>query len=313
MEKLCFTRYNLCMQKNVTLPLISITLNIRAGRIPVSWTVREIEVPEVREACTDPNCEHHEHPTGFCDKGRLLVRGATERTFWPRVKSHSQVENLSDPLTLRAELFRTFNGVWADKNRDPELVEQSVLMFLDRIGAWRIVPAERSMWVDRAEAKMGMRTSATFLHRSVVDAYVVPFTLDELLDEIEYWYRVIKASTNSAKLKKAFASPPDNGLISDQFWFAQGAIIANTLPVSLEWEGRYSHGVVEPITGSELFAALAWADALNRGTLPQVCAHCKTRFNYHRKRTHCTCACAHAAAVSAYKRRKRADKATKIP
>jgi len=219
--------------------------------------------------------------------------------FWPQVVTTAKtgdavVSDLEDPLELRAVLFRSLNTKWS---------ERTAQEFLDRVGAWRIVPGGvPENWAE------GTYATIAFRHRFAVGVRVLPVTLDELRTETAYWYGLLGPLGNSAKMKKAFgAAPPPDARPADHFAFATDAHFNNTLPVSLEWQGASPRAVIEPLSASELLAAAAWADVAGCAE-PQVCARCHTRFTWPRKKTYCLGDCAHQVAVRTYKRKKAAEK-----
>src|SRR6266700_2294365 len=68
-----------------------IALDIRAGRIPVRWSVRDHHNPEVRDS-----------------SGKVLWKGEIERVCWPQVElskwGDAEVVEVESPLDLRAQL-----------------------------------------------------------------------------------------------------------------------------------------------------------------------------------------------------------------
>jgi hypothetical protein len=265
------------MQKMSPIPSFAITLDIRAGRIPVRWTIRDAKIVEQRDI-----------------DGRVIVAAAVQRVFWPQVqtigKSHDAVVNdLEDALELRTALFRSLNARWN---------EESALALLNKVGAWRIEPSGvREHWLE------GTYATLAFRHRPAFGCRVVPVTLEDIQRDTEYWYGLLGTLGNTAKMKKAFAAPPPADAIpADQFAFATEAHFFNTLEVSLEWQGEHPRAVVEPLTASELLSAAAWADVVSR-TDAQVCARCQTRFTWPRKKVYCLADCAHRVAVRTYKRK----------
>jgi hypothetical protein len=264
------------MQKMSPISTFEIALDIRAGRIPVRWTVRDSHRPEERDS-----------------SGRVIWKSEVERVFWPQVElnkwGEAVVAEIEGPLDLRAHLFKAVNTNWSEK---------AVLAFLDRAGAWRILPAARE-----EEWAKGTYANVEFLHRYRTAVQILAVTVKELREEAEYWYRLLQCLGDPAKLKKAFRPPPGGeARISDVIMFGLETRSKNTLPVSLEWQGRDPRAVIETITAAELLAAAAWADVASH-TGPQVCGHCMTRFASARKKKYCRPDCGHAVAVRNYKRK----------
>jgi hypothetical protein len=262
------------------IPTFAIALEIRAGRIPVRWTARDHRVEELRDV-----------------EGRVLDKVRTERVLWPEVVTakggDTEVGELDGPLDLRAFLFKALNT-----NRS----ERAALAFLDRVGAWRIVPGgvpEVEVWAK------GTYTRFAYRHRFALNMRVLPVPLDELWGEAEYWYQrqCLLGEPKKKKMKKAFSQPPQaSARPHDIFSYAAEAHFANTLPVSLEWSGTDPRAVVEPVTATELLAVAAWADVAGKVPL-YVCARCHTRFASPRKRKYCLGECGHLEAVRNHKRK----------
>jgi hypothetical protein len=259
---------------------IAIALNIRSGRIPVRWTVREGHWAEGRGA-----------------DGKLLWPGGKERVFWPEVIQTAgvvKVREIDEPLDLRARLFKAFNTNWS---------ESTALDILDRVGAWRAAKA-----TGNEQEPEGRRANVAYGHRLELNLCVSPVTLDQLRSDTERWYRLSGVLGNPAKLRAEFKEPPNaDSRPHDLVAFAGDSHFNNTLRVSMEWHGKAPRAVVETITAWELMVATAWADVVGK-VEPQVCAYCGTRFTSPRIKTHCLGECAHLFAVRAYKRRKALEK-----
>lgn len=264
------------MQKMSPIQTFEIALDIRAGRIPIRWTVRDYEKPEV----SDPS-------------GRVISKGEVGRLFWPQVEKTRwggvEVTEIDGPLDLRAQLFKAVNTNWN---------ENAVLGFLDRVGAWSIYPSERE-----EEWAKGRYANVEFLHRRTDLVEIIALTDRELRTEVKRWYRLLQMLDDSARLKKAFRAPPaPDARVSDVIMFGLETRLYNTLPVSLEWHGRDPRAVIETVSATELLAAAAWADvASHTGT--QVCNNCMTRFASTRKKRYCRWECGHAVAVRNHKRK----------
>ena len=272
------------MLKMSPISSLPIALRIRAARIPVQWMVRESQRHEVRDV-----------------DGRVIDKGGVERVFWPQV-IHSagivEVTEIEDPLDLRTQLFKLFHT-----NR----TESAALDFLNRAGAWQIVEDEgkQEPWAKGTYAKV------TYGHRQVFGLRVVAITLDDLLGDVKHWYRLIGALRNPTKLRAEFKQPPPtNARPYDLSVYATEAHFSNTLPVSLEWQGKDPYAVVETITVSELMIAAAWADVVS-GAEDQVCARCQTRFTWPRKKKYCRWECGHLVAVRNHKRKLALEKQKK--
>jgi hypothetical protein len=283
---LVFLGINFYMKNMSPMPTLSIALRIKAGRIPVRWEVRESRLAEIRD-----------------DKGKVLSKAKRERVFCPQVEATKwgddvEVGEIEDPIDKRAELFRLFNG---------DRTEGAALKFLNSIGAWRIVdgdPALRSSY-------RGTFANIAFGHRYALGVRVLETTLDEMLGDIERWRKLINALRNPARLKAHYKEPPAiDARPADHFSFAVESSVTNTLPVSLEWSGKYPHAVIETLSAWELMSAAAWADVVG-GLKLQVCAECKTPFTSPRKKKHCLWECGHRAAVRGYKQREAAKKKSK--
>jgi len=253
------------MQKMSPIP---IAINIRAGRIPVNWTVRE-----------------HPNP----------LDGAVERVFWPQADATSwgdaEIAEIEDPLDLRNQIFRTFNTNWT---------EDSALDLLNRVGAWRIMQNG-----DRQEEwAKGMYANVAFGHRQAIGVRVEVMTLAEMRRDTDRWYRLLSSLQNPTRLRTEYRQPPPaKARPHDHYSFATEAHFSNTLSVSLEWHGKDPYAVVETITAWELMIAAAWADVVGRAE-EQVCARCGTRFTWPRKKKHCRWECGHLVAVRKYKRKR---------
>jgi hypothetical protein len=263
----------------------SVAVEIRPGRIPVRWTVRDHHIDEVRNV-----------------DGRVIEKGRNERVFWPQVEATKRgdvkTHEIEDPTDLRAVLFKAFRTNWEEK---------SILAFLDRIGAWQVVTDDR-----RETWAKGRYANVAYRHRLLLNARVLPVTLHEVQRETDYWYQILGLLGNHAKLKEKVKSPPsDDARPCEHFAFAAEAQFSNTLPVSLEWYGREPRAVIAPITASELLAAAAWADIVG-DTAAYVCAHCHTRFASPRKKKYCLGECGHNVAVRNYKRKCALEKAARI-
>lgn len=219
--------------------------------------------------------------------GRVLDPGGSERVFWPEVEPIAAVEEIEEPLDLRAQVFKAFNRDWS---------ESTALDVLNSLGAWRTVNANG----------LGSRcTKLAYGHRMELTICVLPITLAEMHSDIERWYKLLSALNDPTKLKSGFKRPPSvDARPHDLFAFAGDAHFNNTLPVSLEWSGKDPCAVVETITGWELMTATAWADVAGRAD-EQVCANCGTRFTWPRKKKHCRWECGHLAAVRKYKRKRK--------
>jgi hypothetical protein len=181
------------MQKMSPISTFEIALDIRAGRIPVRWTVRDSHRPEERDS-----------------SGRVIWKSEVERVFWPQVElnkwGEAVVAEIEGPLDLRAHLFKAVNTNWSEK---------AVLAFLDRAGAWRILPAARE-----EEWAKGTYANVEFLHRYRTAVQILAVTVKELREEAEYWYRLLQCLGDPAKLKKAFRPPPGGeARISDVIMF----------------------------------------------------------------------------------------------
>jgi hypothetical protein len=275
-------------QKTAPISTFAIKLWIKAGRIPVRWEVRESHRPEVRD-----------------QTGRVVSKKETERLFWPQVEETKwrdvEISEIENPSDLRAELFRMFRT---------NKTEEAALRFLNKIGAWRLeeVKGDPTAWT----WARGTFVSGTFGRRHTLNAHVVPFTLEELLDETQYWYEILATISSPSKLKAKAAfrrPPPQSASPSELDLFASEAGFTNTLPVSLEWRGPDPHAVIETISAHEMLIASAWADVASQ-VQTQICARCKTRFASERKRKFCPGPCAHLDAQRDYKRRE-ADKKRK--
>jgi len=262
------------MRKMSPLPAVSIAVRIRAWRIPVSWAVVESTRPELIDF-----------------DGRIVDKGGTERLFWPTVLRNrwNEIEllEIENPLDLRVKLFKVLNN-----NRS----EDGALAFLNSVGAW---DGRRlgHQWED------GTFVNISFGHRQVFGLRIIPFTLDGFFGDASRWYELLKALRNPKKLKIEFRSPPPaDARPYDLAEYAGRASFDNTLPVSLEWQGKHPYAVIETITGCELMIAAAWTDVLSQSE-DQVCAECKTRFSWPRKKKYCRWECGHLVAVRKYKRK----------
>ena len=236
----------------------SVAIDIQAGRIPVQWTVRDHELHEVGEVRAD---------------GVQVLTKATERVFWPQVRSDPAVplSDIDNPPALIAYLFRSLNTNWT---------EAAALAFLDAVGAWQITPAgTQESWAK------GTYANVTYRHRHE-HVRVVPITMDHFESVVSYWYRLAGLLGNPAKLKREFKLPGADAKPGDDWLFAMKAKFSNTLPVSLEWSGKDPRGVIEPITGAEILAAYMWSNVAV-GAGQQTCAYCHTRFLDSRKRKSC--------------------------
>ena len=132
--------------------------------------------------------------------------------------------------------------------------------------------------------------------------------MDDLRGDAELWYKRLGSLRYPAKLRAEFKKPPPtNARPSDLDAFASEAGFTNTLPVSMEWEGKDPYAVVETISGWELMVATAWADVVGKAE-PQVCDQCGTRFTWPRKKKHCRWDCGHLRAVRTYKRKMALEK-----
>ena len=143
----------------------------------------------------------------------------------------------------------------------------------------------------------------SFAHRQVYGIRVLPTTLNELFEATKRWYVLLKTLRNHVALKSEFGPPPRlDARPFDRYEYAGRAYFNNTLPVSLEWQGKDPYAVIETITGWELMIAAAWADVVSSAE-DQVCAECKTRFSSPRKKKYCCWECGHLVAVRKYKRK----------
>jgi hypothetical protein len=273
----------IAMHKMSPFPTVPIALRIRAGRIPVSWTMRDDYHPEVRDV-----------------DGRVIERRRTERVFWPKVETtkwgDAEVVDIEGPLDIRAQLFNIFNTNWNEK---------TALAFLEQVGAWRVAnDGDPKTWT----WAQGMFASVAYGHRQGLSIRVLPISSEDLRIETQYWYKLLGALKNPAKLRAVFKqAPPSDARPHDHFSFALEAQFNNTLPISLEWHGKDPYAVVETITASELMVAAAWADVVGRAE-EQICARCGTRFTWPRKKKHCQWECGHLEAVRKYKRKKAIEK-----
>jgi hypothetical protein len=258
---------------------ISIALHIRSGRIPVQWRLRQHELYELRDV----------------DR-RVLAKGGSEMVFWPKVIEKAgilEVDEIEDPLDLRAEIFKTFNT-----NR----TEDAALHFLHRVGAWKTVEGQsQESWAE------GTYATVAYGHRQAIGLRVLPITVDELWQDVRYWYKLLGVR-NPTQLRTEFKrAPAADARPGDLFEYAGNAHFSNTLPVSLEWHGKDPYSVVETLTAWELMIATAWADVIARAE-KYVCANCGTRFTWPRKKKHCRWECGHLVAVRRYKRKKALEK-----
>ena len=168
--------------------------------------------------------------------------------------------------------------------------EAEMVHFLNRVGAWRVTPAD---WVHRSdrerfiEAEYGYERFFGLL--SVV-------TLDHLWEEQKYWRSLMRAQ----KQRVTFRPPVDrmSTIMATHF---------NTLRVHMELRRGQPYGVVQPITGRELMMATLWADIVN-GAKFQVCQRpdCRREFSDPHKRKYCpNRGCAHLMAQRQYLARQR--------
>jgi hypothetical protein len=271
------------MTKMSPIKTFPIALHIKAARIPVTWTIRESRTDDLLDA-----------------SGKVLRKAKTERVFWPQVErtkwNDVELQEIENPLDLRAEMFRMVTSI----------TEEAALKILRSIGAWSVEkgdPALRSSFPERY-------ADIAFGHRFILNAHIREVTLDEMREDIKRWYRLMKAPASQQK-KHFMPPPPPDTRNHERSLFALEAGATNTLPVSLEWRGKFPEASVETLSAWELANAVTWADVM-RGAEVQVCANenCATSFTDPRKKKHCSYACAHKAAQREYKRRA-ADKKRK--
>ena len=221
--------------------------------------------------------------------------------FWPQVErtkwGDTELKEIEEPLGLRNQLFNLFN-----RSR----TEKAALAFLDSVGAWTLTSeTHQETWA------AGTYVDIYCGHRQVVNARVLPMTVDEFWEDTRQWYRLLSVLRSPTRLQREYQQPPPaDARPIDRSSFAGQASYNNTLQLSLEWQGKDPYAVVETISAWELMTAAAWADVVSRAE-KQVCARCGTRFTWPRIKKHCRWECGHLNAVRTYKRKKALEKRRK--
>jgi hypothetical protein len=164
-----------------------------------------------------------------------------QRVFFPAVNQNekTRLAKVRDPEDIRNQFF---------KMKDDE---DSALEFLDSVGVWSAVSDMRGRMDEIVEPRVrAMRFQGTFGHR-YFNGKAGVISVEYLVSEQNYWRELCR---DREKLRAAFGAVPIHG-----DWFT---LMSNTLPVHLEWRDNHPHAVIQPITGTELFTALAWMDLI---------------------------------------------------
>jgi hypothetical protein len=218
-----------------------------------------------------------------------------ERVLFPAVSQRDErkFSRIADPEEIRKQFFKT------------ELNEESALDFLNGVGVWWAVQDLRD-WQRVTDRRIrAMRLRGAFGRREFTGRAVTA-TVESLRDEQKYWRELLRSR---AKLRGAFGPPPSSDRSQgEKEWFVIMSDFGNTLPVHLEWRGKHPHAVIQPITGRELLAALAWID-LVAGAEYKVCQNPNCQIEYmHGGRKFCSWQCEHANTTRRYRKNLNARK-----
>lgn len=218
-------------------------------------------------------------------------------------------ERIADPEDVRKRFFKMKNN------------EESALDFLNSVGVWSAEEShDIAVWSDGTlrvgsgnvvVGEKGSYLTGAFGHRFIQTGRALPWDVDSLCRERDKWRGIMPSEqgkrTKSAKLRKIFEPPPGN-TVEEQYVFALGSRLKNTLSAHLEWRERHAVAVIQPVTGEELMKALAWIDLVT-GVEAKVCQNQKCGIEYTRGGTYfCSLECERANTKREYRNRiKRAE------
>src|ERR1039458_7809381 len=202
-------------------------------------------------------------------------------------------EIVTDPGEVRQRFFKMKDS------------ESSALEFLNSVGAWSIEESsDIAVWSDGTLRKgrvvvgeKGSYVAGAFGHRFIQNGRALPWDVKSLCRRRDRWRDLML--NNFAKFRKMFAPLSDSSLEGRYIFAVNTKWFGNSLPVHLEWQGKYARAVIQPITGEELLMALAWLDVVT-GAKVKVCEKCKNEYT-RGGRKFCTWQCEHANTMSTYR------------
>jgi hypothetical protein len=219
-----------------------------------------------------------------------------ERVLFPAINQNGK-RNTS-PVASPDDIRRRFLKIDFD--------EDSALDFLNGIGVWSAIPDMKVQdWKDSStDARLrAMRLWGAFGYRAVYGRALI-VTVESLKDEQNYWRQLLPRSSQSrAKLRAVFGPAPKDEPIGlkEHRAFMDALGFGNTLPVHLEWREKHPHAIIQPVTGREVLASLAWVDLVT-GAEVKVCQNLRcgeefTRGGYK----FCSPQCEHANTTRNYR------------
>jgi hypothetical protein len=132
----------------------------------------------------------------------------------------------------------------------------------------------------------------------------LPITVEELCQERAHWRALLR---NPAKLRAEFGPLPSANIRPfDKEAFAMKSRFGNTLPVHLEFRGRYPRAVIQPITGRELLIALAWLDLVREAQF-KICRKCGIEYTVGGTKF-CDWKCEHASTVARWRKKRKSKR-----
>ena len=189
-----------------------------------------------------------------------------EDQFIPAVNQHIErkLARVSDPEDIRKKFFRM------------ELDGESTSCFLNNeIGVWSMLeePPEISA-TDSTEILSGMRLLGGFGHRYLNHwASIESVAGLQRAETVEGTVPESAETSGNAGTRSLHGKQPGHKSV-----FALLSQFGNTLPVHLEWRGKHTHAVLQPVTGRELLIALAWIDLVT-GAECKVCQRCGIEYS----------------------------------
>jgi hypothetical protein len=209
-----------------------------------------------------------------------------ERVFIPEVNQHVERKmfRANDPEEIRKKFFKM------------EINEQSAAEFLNEVGVWAATIKKPA--INNPKILKGMRLFGAFGHR-LLDGWATPETVDSLRQEQKFWRELRR---HRAKLRAYFAPLSDESATPHGgFMFALERAFGNTLPIHLEWQGRHPRAAIQPVTGREALAALAWVDLVS-GAECKICQNlnCGIEYTYGGSKF-CSVQCERANTMRTYR------------
>jgi hypothetical protein len=226
-----------------------------------------------------------------------------ERDLVPAVNQHVErkLACVEEPEEIRKQFFRM------------DIDEESAIKFLNGVGVWSFVedlhvnvkPDGSLLSGNLPVGFREMEVKGAFGHRWLMGRALIQ-TVEMLQAEQAHWRELLR---NRKKLRAEFGpAPPSSSAPYIKEGFALESQFGNTITVHLEWRGKRSYAVIQPVTGRELLMALAWIDLVT-GAVVKVCGNpnCKTEYT-HGGTKFCSLRCERANTKRASRHRtKRAD------